>query len=93
MSYTATPNQTSRSKPGSEKSSFAQNVEDKASDLAEGAADTASAALEKGKQLAEVAGHQAKEASKMLAERIKENPLSAIGIAFGVGVLFALVRK
>lgn len=82
-----------RTKTGSDKGSFAHDMEQKASDFAEGASDTTAAALEKGKQLVEVAGTQAKEASVKLASRIKESPLSAVGIAFGVGVLFALLRK
>ncbi len=76
-----------------DKSSFTHEAARKASDMAEGAADSADAAIEKGKQLAEVAGIQAKEATDMLIERIKQNPMSAVGIAFGAGILFALLRK
>ncbi len=93
MSDTTTQMPGSRTRTGSEKPSFAHEAASKASDMAEGVADKADAALEKGKQLAEVAGIQAKEARAMLVSQIKENPLAAIGIAFGAGVLIAMLRK
>lgn len=93
MSDTTTQMSGSRTKPASEKSSFAHDAAVKASSIAEGAADKADAAIDKGKELAEVAGVQAKEAREMLVSHIKENPLSAVGIAFGAGVLIALLRK
>jgi ElaB/YqjD/DUF883 family membrane-anchored ribosome-binding protein len=93
MSDTTTQMPGSRTKPGADKTSFAHEAAHKASDMAEGAADKADAALEKGKQIAEVAGVQAKEARQMLVSHIKENPLAAVGIAFGAGMLIAILRK
>jgi len=95
MSVTDNPSQrsTGSAKPGADKSSFTHEAARKAADMAEGAADSADAAMEKGKQLAEVASVQAKEATDMLIERIKQNPMSAVGIAFGAGILFAILRK
>lgn len=93
MSDTTTQIPGSRMKSGAEKSSFVQEASHKASDMAEGVAHTADAAIEKGKHLAEAAGAQAKEAREMLVSQIKENPLTAIGIAFGAGMLIALLRK
>lgn len=93
MSDTTTQMPGSRMKQGGDKTSFAHEAAHKASDMAENAADKADAALEKGRQLAEVAGVQAKEAREMLVTHIKENPLAAVGIAFGAGILIALLRK
>ncbi|MFN3912675.1 hypothetical protein [Hyphomonas sp.] len=93
MTDTSTFSQGGRAKSGSDKNSFTKDVEHKASEMASDASDTASAALEKGKEMVDVAGEKAMHMSKMLSSRIKESPLSAVGIAFGVGIVFALLRK
>ncbi len=93
MSDTTTQMPGNRTKSSTNNSSFAQEAAHKASDFAENAADKADSAIEKGKHLAEVTGEQAMEARKMLVSHIRENPMAAVGIAFGAGVLIALLRK
>lgn len=90
---TMTQNTSNKTKPNFDKGSFSDDSASKAHHLADGASDAAHAAIDKGKQIAEVAGVQAKEARDVLVSTIKENPLAAVGVAFGVGVLFALIRK
>lgn len=47
----------------------------------------------KGKELAEDAGDQIEAARDDLQERIREKPLAAVGIAFGAGLLLALLNR
>lgn len=97
MTNIAPHNTSGRTQSGTGKNAFNQERDSAASGLADGAAEAASGAIDKGRQLAALAGEQAKEASDRLASRIKRNPLSAIGIAFGaafgIGAMFAMLRK
>jgi ElaB/YqjD/DUF883 family membrane-anchored ribosome-binding protein len=93
MSDTTTQIPGSRTKSFSDKPSMAHEAATKAAEFAETAADKTDEALEKGKHMAEVAGVKAKEARELLVDQIRENPLAAVGIAFGVGILIAALRK
>jgi ElaB/YqjD/DUF883 family membrane-anchored ribosome-binding protein len=93
MSYSSPQSPGNRQKPGAEKNGLMQDAEDKAGAFADGAVQSASAVIQKGRHMAEDVGEQAKAAGKDIAARIKDNPFTAIGIAFGAGVLFALLRK
>lgn len=57
------------------------------------AAIRAQAGVEKGAQLARKAGEEVEEAKTAVETRIRENPLTAIGIAFGAGLMLALLRR
>lgn len=81
-----------RAKPETDKN-FVRQAESKATHLVEEGADKAEAALEKGEHMKDAATAQIKESREMLVEKIRENPLSAIAIAFGVGMLFSASRR
>ena len=49
--------------------------------------------VEKGAELAKKAGEEVEEAKTAVETRIRENPLTAIGIAFGAGLMLALLRR
>jgi ElaB/YqjD/DUF883 family membrane-anchored ribosome-binding protein len=87
--HTATASGQSRNKAMSD----LQSGVDAAERLGTEVSDRAAKALEKSRELADAAGTQAREARQMLVTQVKAHPLSAVGIAFGVGVLFALLRK
>ncbi|WP_341197602.1 hypothetical protein [Hyphomonas chukchiensis] len=53
----------------------------------------AQAGVDKGTELAKEAGEQIGEAKSAMETRIRENPLGAIGIAFGAGVILAMMRR
>lgn len=53
----------------------------------------AQAGVDKGAELAKEAGEQIGEAKSAMETRIRENPLGAIGIAFGAGVILAMMRR
>jgi ElaB/YqjD/DUF883 family membrane-anchored ribosome-binding protein len=93
MTDGTTYTQGNRTKTGGEKNAFLKDAEDKAADMVHSVEHSASVALERGKEFAEDAGTRAKAAGEMVVTRIKDYPLSAVGIAFGVGILFALLRK
>ncbi len=57
------------------------------------AAVRAQAGLEKGAELARKAGDEVDGAKTAVETRIRENPLTAIGIAFGAGLMLALLRR
>ncbi|MFN3312155.1 MAG: hypothetical protein ACK46Q_01640 [Hyphomonas sp.] len=78
---------------GSQTNSLGKEIENKTSDIAHSVEKTAHAAVEKGQEIAEMAGDKAQKAHHMLATRIKDHPMSSIGAAFGVGVIFALLRR
>ena len=48
--------------------------------------------LEKGKDLADKAGTQFKETRSEVESQIRDNPLTAVGIAFGAGLILAMLR-
>ncbi|MBR9808571.1 MAG: hypothetical protein GYB49_15250 [Alphaproteobacteria bacterium] len=48
--------------------------------------------LEKGKDLADKAGTQFKETRSEVETQIRDNPLAAVGIAFGAGLIIAMMR-
>ncbi|MFT5775345.1 MAG: ElaB/YqjD/DUF883 family membrane-anchored ribosome-binding protein [Hyphomonas sp.] len=49
--------------------------------------------VEKGTALARRAGSEVEEAKDAVETRIRENPLTAIGIAFGAGLVLAMLRR
>ena len=49
--------------------------------------------VEKGAELARKAGSEMEEAKDVVESRIRENPLTAIGIAFGAGLVLAMLRR
>ena len=97
MTDIATQNSSGRTQSGFEKNSFNQEPENTTSRVADGATEAAKTALDKGRQLATVAGAQAKYARAKLTTRVRNNPLSSVGIAFGVafgaGAALAMLRK
>lgn len=93
MNETPNTNLGGPTKSGFEKSSFNQEPESKSANKSYGTAGSDSSTIEKGKQLAEVTGVKVKKAGGMIVSRIKQNPLSAVGIALGAGVGFALLRR
>lgn len=52
----------------------------------------AQSGLEKGKEFADKAGGQIKEARTDVESQIRDNPLAAVGIAFGAGLVLAMLR-
>ncbi|MBU2082972.1 MAG: hypothetical protein KKB75_03950 [Alphaproteobacteria bacterium] len=53
----------------------------------------AQAGVDKGAEIAKEAGEQIGEAKTAMESRIRDNPLAAIGIAFGAGVVLAMMRR
>ena len=53
----------------------------------------AQAGVERGAELASKAGEQIGDAKTAVEGRIRENPLAAIGIAFGAGLVLAMLRR
>jgi ElaB/YqjD/DUF883 family membrane-anchored ribosome-binding protein len=51
------------------------------------------AGMEKGAALVGKAGDQVEDAKVAVEARIRENPLSSIGIAFGAGLVLAMLRR
>ena len=49
--------------------------------------------VEKGAELAKKAGSEMEEAKDAVETRVRENPLTAIGIAFGAGLVLAMLRR
>lgn len=49
--------------------------------------------LERGRELADQAVHHVSDAKSSLEERVRENPLAAIGLALGAGVLLAAISR
>ena len=49
--------------------------------------------VEKGAELALKAGSEMEETKDAVETRIRENPLTAIGIAFGAGLVLAMLRR
>lgn len=49
--------------------------------------------LERGKEYASKASKQASSAKDYVEGKVRENPLTAVGIAFGTGVLLAALRR
>ena len=52
----------------------------------------AQAGVEKGKEMAEKASGQFKETRDDVETEIRKNPLAAFGIAFGAGLILAMMR-
>ena len=48
--------------------------------------------MEKGKKVADKAGEQLSETRADVESQIRSNPLAAVGIAFGAGLMLALMR-
>ena len=48
--------------------------------------------LERGKDIAEKAGSQFKDTRQDVETQIRDNPLAAVGIAFGAGLIIAMLR-
>ena len=57
------------------------------------AASKAGDGVEKGKELAHDAGDQLKSARADLQAQIREKPMAAVGIAFGAGLLIAMLGR
>ena len=55
--------------------------------------DQAKDSVEKGKVFARDAGEQIDSARDDVQERVREHPLTAIGLAFGAGVLLAMLSR
>ena len=49
--------------------------------------------VDSGKKLAQKAGNDAVEAKTYAEDKIRSNPLAAVGIAFGVGIVLASLRR
>lgn len=49
--------------------------------------------VEKGAELARKAGSEMEEAKDVVETRIRQNPFTAIGIAFGAGLVLAMLRR
>lgn len=49
--------------------------------------------LEKGRQAADQAAEKLSDARSSLEERVRENPLAAIGLAVGAGVLLSTIMR
>ncbi|MEE2921574.1 MAG: hypothetical protein VYC38_07410 [Pseudomonadota bacterium] len=52
----------------------------------------AQAGVEKGKEIAEKASGQFKETRSEVEAEIRKNPFAAVGIAFGAGLILAMMR-
>ncbi len=52
----------------------------------------AQSGLERGKDIAEKAGSQFKDTRQDVETQIRDNPLAAVGIAFGAGLIIAMLR-
>lgn len=50
-------------------------------------------AVDRGRDTLSDAGDQLKTQKNKVEDRVRENPLPAVGIAFGVGVLFAALSR
>lgn len=50
-------------------------------------------AMEKGREFAEEAGERVSAAKQTIEQQVRENPLAALGVAFGVGVLLASLTR
>jgi ElaB/YqjD/DUF883 family membrane-anchored ribosome-binding protein len=57
------------------------------------AATRTSEGVAKGKEMADDAGEHLEAAKEDLQARIRENPMTAVGLAFGAGVLIALLGR
>ena len=49
--------------------------------------------LERGREYADKAGKRAGSAKDYVETQVRENPMAAVGIAFGTGVLLAALRR
>jgi len=90
-SKVASTSKSSQNEP--DKTSFIRQAESKATHLVEEGADKAEAALEEGERLARAAGAQVKESRELMADKIRQSPFTAVALAFGAGVLFAVTRR
>lgn len=94
---------TTANRPGADKPDYAtlrsdmdalkSDMRNLADDAKKYAAHKGSEALEKGKELAGETSARMKAATESIEQKVRDNPLAALGVAFGVGVLLASLAR